>query len=78
MKLFFKVLVFLAIVFNAHAKEKEIDLLSLDTEGSELMILESIDFSYYYIKVMILEYNYHNEKILKLLNQTVIYLAYTQ
>jgi hypothetical protein len=42
--------------------------LSIDTEGSELMILESIDFSHYYIKVMILEYNYHNEKILKLLN----------
>lgn len=54
--------------FSDEIKEKEIDLLSIDTEGSELMILESIDFSYYYIKVMVLEYNYHNQKILNLLN----------
>lgn len=45
-----------------------IDLLSLDTEGSEFSILKTIDFDKYKINVIILEYNYHNQSLIDLLN----------
>ena len=44
-----------------------IDLLSIDTEGSELEILRSIDFKKIYIDIIIVENNYQISGIRKLL-----------
>jgi FkbM family methyltransferase len=44
-----------------------IDYLSIDTEGSEYSILNSIDFSKFYIKCISVENNYNDTKIEKLL-----------
>ncbi len=45
----------------------EIDFLSLDTEGSELEILKSINFNTFFIHVITVENNYHEPFIRKLL-----------
>jgi hypothetical protein len=49
---------------------KIIDYLSIDTEGSELSILSSFDFSKYYFKIITCEHNFtkNRKKIIKLLN----------
>ena len=45
----------------------DVDYLSVDTEGSELEILESIDFSRTKIRCISVENNYHDPRIKKLL-----------
>jgi len=47
----------------------QIDYLNIDTEGSELEILESIDFNNIDIKVITVENNYKSLKFKKLLNR---------
>ena len=41
----------------------KVDLLSVDTEGSELEILKSIDFKQVEIRVILVENNYHDQSI---------------
>ena len=43
---------------RAHNAPAEIDYLSLDTEGSELQILQSFDFQKYKVKVITVEHNF--------------------
>jgi FkbM family methyltransferase len=56
--------------FNQEVQEKNIDILSIDTEGSELAILKTIDFNKYNISIIILEYNYHNPEMVKFLTNS--------
>jgi FkbM family methyltransferase len=42
----------------AHHSPREIDYLSLDTEGTELAILQAFDFSKYHIKIVTVEHNF--------------------
>lgn len=49
-------------LLRKHDAPKVIDYLSLDTEGSELEILEAFDFSQYLIKVITVEHNYTNNR----------------
>lgn len=57
--------------FNKLIKQKNIDFLSLDTEGKELDILLSINFDFYNIEIICTEKsadkNEHNQKIISLL-----------
>jgi FkbM family methyltransferase len=53
--------------FNKVITEENIDLLSLDTEGGELNILKSIDYSKYNIKVIVVENNFAENSILNFL-----------
>jgi len=57
-------------MLRKHDAPMEIDYLSIDTEGSELTILESFDFSIYSIKIITCEHNYtgNREKIFELLS----------
>jgi FkbM family methyltransferase len=50
--------------FEKEIGNHNIDILSIDTEGSELSILKTIDFKKYNVNVMIVEYNYHNQDLL--------------
>lgn len=43
---------------------KHIDYLSIDTEGSELDILKTLDFNKYYIDIVTIEDNYKDKKIM--------------
>jgi FkbM family methyltransferase len=56
-------------LLDFHNAPKAIDYLSIDTEGSELLILENFDFSKYEIKIITCEHNFSPErdKIKKLL-----------
>jgi FkbM family methyltransferase len=53
-----------------HKAPKIIDLLSIDTEGSELSILESFNFNNYKFAIIVCEHNFtqNREKIFTLLN----------
>jgi FkbM family methyltransferase len=57
---------------------KNIDYLSIDTEGSELDILSTFNFNYYNFKVITVEHNYNKnrKKIYKLLNKNGYSLKY--
>ena len=56
-----------------HLQIKEIDYLSIDTEGSEYEILKTIDFNLYKFKIITVEHNYtqNRQKIYKLLTQNM-------
>lgn len=41
----------------------KIDYLSIDTEGSELSVLQSIDLEKYYVKVISAEHNGYNDNV---------------
>ena len=49
-------------LLETHDAPREIDYLSIDTEGSELEILERFDFDRYDIKVITCEHNYTNNR----------------
>ena len=55
--------------FDEEVKQTDIDLLSIDTEGAELDILKTIDFTKYKINVMIIEYNYYNQELIDLIHK---------
>lgn len=48
--------------FESVVDRKQIDFLSIDTEGSELQILERINFNEYDIKVICIENNFFEER----------------
>jgi FkbM family methyltransferase len=57
-------------LLKTHKAPQEIDYLSIDTEGSELEILQAFDFADYDIKIMTVEHNFvepDRQEILKLL-----------
>ena len=56
-------------LLSEHAAPKCIDYLSIDTEGSELTILEAFDFSRFEVRVITVEHNFSSdrEKIFDLL-----------
>jgi FkbM family methyltransferase len=56
-------------LLDFHNAPKEIDYLSIDTEGSELEILNAFDFKKYKIKIITCEHNYttNRDKIFSLL-----------
>jgi FkbM family methyltransferase len=53
-------------ILEKQGAPKEIDFLSLDTEGSELDILAGIDFKKYTFKVMSIEHNFDQQVLCKL------------
>lgn len=53
--------------FNSIVKEYNIDFLSLDTEGNELKILQSIDFDKYNIDIITVENNDYDDKFVNFL-----------
>lgn len=56
-------------LLEEHEAPEIIDFLSVDTEGSELRILEAFDFNAYSFRVITVEHNFssHREQIFKLL-----------
>ena len=58
-------------LLKTHNAPRNIDYLSIDTEGSEYEILKAFDFSKYRISVITCEHNFSNRrgKIFKLLNK---------
>lgn len=58
-------------LLEKHAAPRNIDYLSIDTEGSELTILNSFDFSKYNINIITVEHNFTGirEKIHELLSR---------
>ncbi|QNL49828.1 FkbM family methyltransferase [Olivibacter sp. SDN3] len=52
-----------------HFKERHMDYCSIDTEGSELTILKSIDFQSTIISVFSIENTYKDNLIYQLLNE---------
>lgn len=58
-------------LLDKHKAPKEIDYISMDTEGSEFEILNAFDFSRYSVKVITCEHNFtsNREKIFELLSR---------
>jgi FkbM family methyltransferase len=54
-------------LLDDHYAPKNIDYISIDTEGSEFEILEHFDFSRYHFELITVEHNYKPEKRAKLL-----------
>jgi FkbM family methyltransferase len=54
--------------FENEIKETHIDMLSIDTEGSEETIIKSINFEKYNIHFLVFEMNYYNEKLINFVN----------
>lgn len=54
--------------FETVVENTEIDFLSIDTEGSELQILERIDFEKYKIKLICIENNFYEKKFIDFFN----------
>ena len=52
-------------VFKNHLDDQRIDYMSVDTEGSEFLILENFNFKKYAPKVVTVEHNFtnNNEKL---------------
>jgi len=55
-------------LFDNIVDQIEIDFLSIDTEGNELKILQTIDFSKYNIKVITLENNEYDSRFVNFLS----------
>lgn len=49
-------------VFEYHNVPSEIDYISIDCEGSELHILEGLNFDKYHIKIFSIEHNYNKNR----------------
>lgn len=49
-------------LLSSHNAPKEIDLLSIDTEGSEFEILNAFNFSEYKFKIIICEHNFSRDR----------------
>lgn len=49
-------------LLDKHGAPREIDYLSVDTEGSELTILSNFDFSKYKVNLITVEHNYTKER----------------
>lgn len=60
-----KIIVTESITFDDLNLPNKIDFISLDVEGSEIKILESIDFNKYEIHIMSIEVNHHADQITK-------------
>jgi FkbM family methyltransferase len=54
-------------LFENIVDQNQIDILSLDTEGNELKILQTIDFNKYDIKIITVENNNYDNKFYKFL-----------
>ena len=65
------------IIENTHFKDKEIDFLSIDVEGTEIDVLHGLDFKKYKPKLIVLEFidfnisEYYNLKIDSILNSSI-------
>lgn len=58
-------------LLEAHSAPREIDYLSIDTEGSELAILQAFNFADYDIKLMTVEHNFvepNRQEVFRLLS----------
>jgi hypothetical protein len=49
-------------MLERHSAPREIDYLSIDTEGSELAILEAFDFDRYVIRCITCEHNFRPDR----------------
>lgn len=47
--------------FAENKAPSEIDFISIDTEGSEIDVLNGIDFKKYHFRIMVIEHNYHQK-----------------
>ncbi len=54
--------------FETIVKNTEIDFMSVDTEGSELQILDMIDFNKYSISMICVENNFFEKKFDEFMN----------
>tara|TARA_B100001564_G_C20348732_1_gene537921 strand:+ start:56 stop:691 length:636 start_codon:yes stop_codon:yes gene_type:complete len=65
------------IIKNSQFKNKEIDFLSVDVEGTEIEVLQGLDFNKYKPKLVVLEFidfnvsEYYNLKIDNILNSSI-------